>query len=298
MDDHTWELAATTVSYYDHRSHYDDWEHTHTTALAAVRSANNRLGEAVLLRALGQVHIYRDHDDVAITQFTRSALLFAELGDKRGEALAIAGLGTVSRLRGDHTAALDRARQAHDMLLLADEPHMVAQLRSSIGAIMVARGELAEARQWFDAALRDARELGDPHREATVLGRLSTLHDRCGEQDEALACLRQAAATFDELDDEQCAAMYALVPLGRLHAARGERAAAEQALHRAADVCERHGHRREVAECWQLLGELALRHDDHARAHQHLRQALALWREIGAAARIDATLGLLAGSAL
>lgn len=288
LDEQAWELAATAVSYYDHRSHYEDWQDVHQVALAPVRAAGNRLGEAVLLRAFGQVHLYRDHYDQAVAMLTRSERLFAEVGDKRGEALAIAGLGSVHRARGDIDAALDKAKEALDMLTLVGERHVEAQLRSSIAAMLLTRGAVAESHLWFTDALRLARELRDTHREASVLARMSALHEHRGDQDDALSCLRESLRIFDDLQDEQCAAMYALLNLGRLHARRGDRRESEQALRRAADICHRHGHRREEAECWQLLGELDARHGDGDDAPRLLRRSLRLWREFGTAAQIAA----------
>jgi DNA-binding SARP family transcriptional activator len=94
-DEAAWELAATAVPYYDQHNHYEDWRHTHELALDACRQAGNLRGEAIMLRGLAQINIYRDEYDTATTRLHRCLALFQRIGDKRGERLAIASLGTI-----------------------------------------------------------------------------------------------------------------------------------------------------------------------------------------------------------
>ncbi|TCO55978.1 AfsR/SARP family transcriptional regulator [Actinocrispum wychmicini] len=279
LDEMAWELAASTVTYYDHRCLYQDWQHGHRLALDAAEAAGNVRGASVLLRGLGQLHIYRDEFDGATRTLESSVRLSQDGGDKRGEALSVAMLGTVSRVQGRYDEAVDRVEQALAITVAEGDRHLEAQLSCAMAVMRLVQGDLDEAESWFDAALRQAMALDDGHRVAVVLRRFSRLHDRLGDPDEALYCLRQALATFEELADERCAA-YTLLEVGRVYAGQHDRDRASPALRRAADLFHRHGDRQDEAACWQLIGDLDAAAGVHDLARQHRGRALRLWQTI------------------
>ncbi|RPE26672.1 DNA-binding SARP family transcriptional activator [Streptomyces sp. Ag109_O5-1] len=285
LDELAWELAAGPATYYDHRCLYQDWEHGHRLALRAAEAAGNGRGAAVLLRNLGQLHIYRDEFDEAVRTLESSIGLCQDGGDKRGEALSVAMLATISRVQGRYDEAADRVERALSLAVGGSDQHLEAQLTCSMAVMRLMQGELGEAESWFGEALRQARALDDGHRVAVVLRRFSRLHDLRGDQDEALRCLWQALATFEELADERCAA-YTLLEVGRVYAGRQDRDGAVPALERAADLFHRHGDRHDEAACWQLIGDLHAAAGAHDLARRRHGRALELWQTIGDAERV------------
>jgi DNA-binding SARP family transcriptional activator/tetratricopeptide (TPR) repeat protein len=280
LDELAWELAAGAVTYYDHRCLYQDWEHGHRLALVAAEAAGNARGTSVLLRDLGQLHIYQDEFGEATRALESSIRLCEDGGDKRGEALSTAALSTVSRVQGRFGEAADRIEHALGIAVTEGDRHLEAQLSCSMAVMRLMLGELDEAETWFGQALHQARALGDAHRVAVVLRRCSRLHDQRGDPDEALRCLRQALATFEEMADERCAA-YTLLEVGRVHAGQPNRDRAGLALERAAGIFHRHGDRHDEAACWQLIGDLDATAGAHDLARRHHERALRLRQTIG-----------------
>ncbi len=276
-----WELATVAVAFHDHHSHYEDWQRGHQIALDAVQHADNRLGEAVLLRGLAQVQIYRDDFARATGNLERSIELFRLAGDKLGEGLATAGLGTIHRVLEHHEPALHHATLALELVTASGDRHTEAALMNAIGAIHLAHGDHVAARGWFDEALSLCRELGDVHREAVVLREMSALL----EPDEALECLRRARDIFTGLSDDRCVA-YTLVKSGQIHARRSDRDRAVPDLELAADIFRRNGSRLDEALCWELLGAFEAENGNPAGARRHLDQARTLWRSVGAPGRL------------
>ena len=276
-----WELATVAVPYYDHHSQYEDWQRGHQVALGAVRRAGNHLGEAVLLRGLAQVQIYRDDFVEATANMRRSVELFRSVGDKLGEGLATAGLGTIHRVLDEFEPALDHARKALDLVTAAGDRHTEAQLMSAIGAIYLARGDDDEAGTWFDDALVLCRTLGDVHREAVVLREMSARYEHRPDPTQALDCLHRALTIFTDLADDRCVA-YTLVKSGRIHARRGDRSRAVPDLERAAEIFHRNGSRLDEAYCWELMSEFADARGEVAAARRHLEAARSLWQSVGA----------------
>ena len=84
LTDLAWRLATAFAPYFDLRGRQDDWQRTHDVALAAARRAGDAQGEAIVLRNLGQVALYRDGYADARVAFEESHRLFERVGDDRG----------------------------------------------------------------------------------------------------------------------------------------------------------------------------------------------------------------------
>ncbi|MGW5749182.1 tetratricopeptide repeat protein, partial [Amycolatopsis sp. NPDC003861] len=294
LDEAAWELAVAAVPYYDHRSLYQDWNRSHRIALDATAAAGNTHGEAALLQGLGQVHIYLDEMAEARNDLHRCVKLYQSIGDRRGEGLALASLGTVHRVRGELDAALAVDREALEHVVAAGHGQAEAQLRTAIGIIGFERGA-GDAGPWIEEGLRIARRLGDRHRQAVILRTLSRYHLETGDTPAALRNLTEALTIFSEISDERCGA-YTDQRLGAIHAELGDRARAESALQRAAHVFRANGDRSNEAACWQQLGELERELGDQAAARRHLGLAAELWRAVGLPERAEAVEATLLGT--
>ncbi|WNV87220.1 tetratricopeptide repeat protein [Umezawaea sp. Da 62-37] len=278
LTEQAWELAIAAVPYYDHRSLYQDWNRSHHIALEAISGAGNTRGAAALLQGLGQVHIYLDEMDEAQQDLNRCLELYREVGDRRGEGLALASLATVHRVRGDLDMALTRDKDALVHLVAAGHRQGEAQIRTAIGIIGFEQGA-DDAGRWIEDGLRIARRLGDRHRQAVILRTFSRYHQGTGDTPAALRDLIEALTIFNEISDERCGA-YTDQRLGVIYAELGDRVRADSALQRAAHVFRLNGDRSNEAACWQRLGELESQLDDTAAARLHLGLAVELWRAI------------------
>ncbi|HEX6360416.1 AfsR/SARP family transcriptional regulator [Actinophytocola sp.] len=274
-DELTWQLAATFAPYFDLRGHQDDWQRTHVKALAAARRAGNRRGEAIVLRNLGQVALYRDDYAEARSALTTAHELFTTVGDDRGAAIALAGLGTVLRILGDHDHALDCCHGALELFARVGDRQGEAVARLAAGSVWLALGCLAPAGRWFTDAYELSAAIGDRHREAHALKRIATLHQRRGDLPAAREHLGRALTIFRELDDEHCVG-YTNQSLGELCLHSGELTAAGQLLTTALNRHHRNGDRRSEADVAELLARLHETRGDEAAARRHAARAQAI----------------------
>lgn len=83
-----WRLADTLGSFFQLRARWDDWQHAHALALAAVRRAGDREAEGCILLSLGDLHGYRYRVDDAICCTQQGLAAFRETGNRRGELQA------------------------------------------------------------------------------------------------------------------------------------------------------------------------------------------------------------------
>jgi DNA-binding SARP family transcriptional activator/tetratricopeptide (TPR) repeat protein len=274
-DSLAWQLAATFAPYFDLRGHQDDWQRTHVKALAAARRAGDRRGEAIVLRNLGQVALYRDDYPEARSAFTTAHRLFASLHDDRGAAVALAGLGSVLRILGEHDEALDCCHRSLALFGKVGDQHGEAVARLAAGSVWLGLGCLAPAGRWFTDAYELCAAIGDRHREAHALKRIATLHQRRGDLPAARDHLRRALTIFHELDDEHCVG-YTNQSLGELCLHSGELTTAGHLLSTALDRHHRNGDRRSEADVAELLARLHETRGDRAAARRHADRAHAI----------------------
>ncbi|WP_113699443.1 AfsR/SARP family transcriptional regulator [Nonomuraea lactucae] len=293
----TWELAVSTIPYFDQRSLYNDWLSSHRQALHAVRAAANHRGEAALMRGISQVYVYQDRYEDALAAADESRRLSQDIGDAWGAANATVGMATVHRILGRTTQALDHYQRALPAVIDAGDHHLEAQIRSSIAAIHLAGNRPQHARTWFDDALRLARTLHDQHREANIVCQRATLLISQGRRARALDDLRWALSVFETMHDERCAA-YAMLGLAHLHTLQGARADAEVMLDSAWAIFRWIGNRRGQAATLQRFGELWIAQGMTAEGRACLQQAHHLSRDIGDTAQatvIESSLWQLSG---
>ena len=256
LDELAWELAVCLVPYFDHLSLHEDWRHCHQMALPVVRAAGNRRGEAALLRGLGQLNLYKEDFDQAVRDFTRSRDLSQENGDNRGEAWAVAGLATVDRVLGRHEDAIGRYLDVLGTFTAIKDKHLEAQIHNSIGAIRMAQGRTDEAQEWFDAALRIARDVGDDFRAALILVNVGELHRMKNEPTQALACQQQALAVLEWIRDDLNVA-YALLSIADTYALLGDHTNARAVCDKAKATFTRIGDPSGEQACARRLDRLA-----------------------------------------
>ncbi|MET8337605.1 AfsR/SARP family transcriptional regulator [Streptosporangium canum] len=274
-----WGLAAALVPYFDLRCHFEEWQSTHRIALDAARLAQDRHGEAAMLRGLAQVCLYQDHYAEAAEMFRRSLTIFHELGDVRGEATSICGLGAVSQFCGEHLRALAYFRRALAMFLAMGDQSGEAYARQAIGRVCLASGDPGQASKWLGEALRLARELGDSHREGCVSMQFGRLHDLAAEPERAMRFQGHALDIFEGLGDLHCGA-YAMQSLGGLQVVRGDQSHASDQLERSLLIFQRLGDRSGEAATVQTLGELHRSAGRTRLAQDYLHHALTLRREL------------------
>jgi DNA-binding SARP family transcriptional activator/tetratricopeptide (TPR) repeat protein len=165
-------------------------------ALAVMRSAGDRTGEANSLMLLAKAYLQQNPLDPRAQIFWQGVQMLEEIGDPVDLCLGQVGLAWQRLMAG----RLDDARaEAAKALAQATDLQLLQAIQGSLvlsGQIAAAQGQLAEARAWFGRAVDHARQTaGDPAlaealvhlaRAAEDLGDVETARKAC---EEAL-CLR------------------------------------------------------------------------------------------------------------
>ena len=297
------------------------------SAMALYDELGDQEGSASCELELGWVAVYTNELDRADTLFERARERLERLGDVREAAEALRALGQVAVERGDLAQGetlLRRALERHEQI--GYRKGMGSALRS-LGTIAKRNGRLNEALTLYRKARKIVDAIGNTLGVAVCLNGEAEVARLQGDLEAAEAGYRRALRLHSALGSG--AGVFIYLNLGLVLLSRNRRPEARDALEVAREVLEKAGRRgllgsvhvqlcacstgewgawdhhferarRLLAEsemvdpdtAWaaQLAGDLARSTGERERARQAYELALAQWRGVGNAARIDEVL--------
>lgn len=140
----------------------------HLNSLALFEKVGNKRGQSFVYLALGNDYLKMEQWIKARTYFEKSLALKEEQNDRRGIMTAAGSIGTVSMEMGDYESAIRAFTAstsiAREMSLVQDEGLGLDQLAQAYRKM----GDNARAKEYFELALRSAKQLGDKPWMATL----------------------------------------------------------------------------------------------------------------------------------
>jgi transcriptional regulator with XRE-family HTH domain/tetratricopeptide (TPR) repeat protein len=297
FDELAWDLAGSLINFFGLRDYLDDWRHTHEAALTATRAVGNRRGEASLLRGLGYLGMDRNSMDVAMDYLMRALPLLREVGDQRGEAHAIEGIATIHRLQGRYGDAGAWLDLARTTFLAVGDTRGEVWTRFGIAVLHAEQGDLVSALEWFEETLATFCELDEQRGAAWTQRRLGMVHAAGGDLDRAARWLEHALAGLRQLGDHSTEAM-TLVSLGELQLRRGEAGKARHQLDRCLTLARDLDDQLVQAQALRSLGDLDRLEERPKDAAYRLEQSAELWRSLNMPLELAKTLRRLEESYL
>jgi tetratricopeptide (TPR) repeat protein len=193
LHEHAWELAAASADFFDLRGYHDEARRAHQFALSACAQAGNRLGEAVSLLGLGLV---RSEGlvtaDQCLAWAERSAALFREAGEARGEAKALELAAYLNCPRGRLDAVMRHTEAALRLARAGGYPDVEAYLWYDRGLARSVCGRYQEAEESFRTAITISRRHGIRLTEAAAQYALGSQRRNRGDHAAAVEPLRRA----------------------------------------------------------------------------------------------------------
>ena len=193
LHEHAWELAAASADFFDLRGYHDEARRVHQFALSACARAGNRLGEAVSLLGLSLV---RSDGlvtaDQCLAWAERSAALFREVGEVRGEAKALELAAYLNCPRGRLDAVMRHTEAALCLARAAGYQEVEAYLWYDRGLAWSVCGRYQEAEEAFRTAITISRRHGIRLTEAAAQYALGSQRRNRGDHAAAVEPLRRA----------------------------------------------------------------------------------------------------------
>jgi tetratricopeptide (TPR) repeat protein len=174
---------------------------SYAQALDLFRAVGAKLGEANVLKAIGDVQQFRDERDAALTSYAQALDLFRAVGDRLGEANVLKAIGDVQQFRDERDAALTSYAQALDLFRAVGDRLGEANVLQAIGDVQQFRDERDAALTSYAQALDLFRAVGDRLGEANVLKAIGDVQQFRKETNAALTSYAQALDLFRAVGD-------------------------------------------------------------------------------------------------
>jgi len=275
-----WRLAVSLAGFFEIHARWDDWQHTHTLALAAARRTGDRHAEAGVLASLGHLHGYRYRWDDAVCCLQQSLVAFRETGNRRGELQSLLFLGGIDVRQGRFADATARFQQGlagcQELGWRSGEANALYEL----GQLHRHQGRSEEAIACMEQSLTLMRAVGDRSWEAPILRDLGLTLSKQGRFEEAIAHLEQSLALV-QASDEGHGEAYVLQSLGEVHRKQGRLEDAVGCLEQSLALARATGARAAEAYGLHTLGDVRREQGRLEEAAECLERSLATFRDLG-----------------
>jgi predicted ATPase/DNA-binding CsgD family transcriptional regulator len=231
--------------------------------------------------SLGNLCIDLGTFDDAAAAYSDALRLWERLGDTRGIASTLNGLGLVDWYRGDHASARERHQRSLDLRRQVGDRFGQANSLTNLGNAIKDAGDPMAARVYHEQALAIRRELGDRAGVGYSYLNLGDISRRLGDIDGAREMFRKSLAAFRDVGD-RLGLGYALHGLGMADQLGGRQAPALALFEEALGIRMSLGDRRGIVECIEGIAASLAAIDRHLEAVTIFAAAHELRRLIGA----------------
>ncbi|MEM7332965.1 MAG: tetratricopeptide repeat protein, partial [Chloroflexota bacterium] len=144
-----------------YRAEWDEAIYFFDQALSRFNDIGDRLGQANVLMAIGDVQQFRKELDAALDSYNQALSRFNDIGDRLGQANVLKAIGDVQQFRDDRDAALDSYNQALSRFNDIGDRLGQANVLKAIGDVQQFRKELDAALDSYNQALSRFNDIGD-----------------------------------------------------------------------------------------------------------------------------------------
>lgn len=318
---YTTALSTVLWRYLDVGGYRDDGQRLHTLALTVARDQHDRVAEGIASRAVGIVNHRWDRYDQAAQHLEHSAALLDELGAKKSLAITLnylagpyhytgrsddairllqrcldlfrglgdrsllarplSNLGLLYRSLGQHERAFECFENAVTIAEEYDHPPVLVHALRHLAGLCADVARYDEALAYAQRALALAKENGIHNIQSMILNHLGTVYRRVGDHEKAVCHLEEALALARTIGDRRSQARV-LNGLAETHFTAGAPAEAARRHDDALTIASADGVRPEQARAHAGLGDVHDRQGDQEKATEHWRQALDIYRALGA----------------
>lgn len=164
------------------------------------REANDKVGEALALTALGLAHTSKSEPDRAIELHNGAIEIFRAAGSRHSEAIAHNALGQAYEAAKDYDLALDNYQQALRLFDEIGSKEGVAMAAFQIGVVHQVNKRADQALAFYERALKLSRAAGKVRSEIIVLSFLAGLNASRGSRELALSQYQKALSLYESND--------------------------------------------------------------------------------------------------
>jgi non-specific serine/threonine protein kinase len=248
-------LAGTLGPFWDYTGHRPEGLSWLERLLADAEQANPVV-RAQALQTAGALAWWLGSHELSIARQLESLAIFRDLGEVRGAAGALRGIGLAVARQRNYGEAIPLLEEAVSLVRGLDDPALLASALMDLGVAVVQHGDPRRATALWEEALAVHLALHNELGMAICLINLGERSRAAGDLAQAQAQLEEGMDIARRLDSPYHLAA-ALASLGELARTRGDLAAAGARYRESLLVLARLGERSGVAVCLRWLAWVA-----------------------------------------
>ncbi|GIL11437.1 MAG: adenylate cyclase [Chloroflexota bacterium] len=254
---------------------HDEGEAYFQDALRLAREIGDLRGIAWALNGLGVLAHWRQRHAEAIRHYEESLELARQIGDQTRIAGALNNLGLVKKELGEYDEARQRLEESLEIFRAIGNRAGIASPLTNLGDLAGKLGQHEKAREYYTEALKIHKEIGNRAGIAGTLSGLGSLARLQGEYEEARQRFVESLAISKEIEYRTGIAM-SLEDLALVARFQGNYAEARQRLHEILQIARELGDRREIAEALLNLGAVERAQGNWDEARRYLQESQAM----------------------
>ena len=238
LDNHAWQIPWTLMPFLATEGRNLEWSAIKRTATAATMRNDAALAASGASGASGAIDSPGTLDYQQVREgYANSRQVYRQLGNRRGEALALYSLAAIAEIQGQYAEALGHAEQAAGLFRGIGDKAGEAELLNAAGRYHALLGDYRQARGLCRQALGLNPSDGSRHLEGDIWNSLGYTEHHAGDLSQAAACYQRALDIFQAVGDRLGEAD-TLTNLGDIHRAAGELLPAREAWQQALAILE------------------------------------------------------------
>ncbi|MDM8548956.1 CHAT domain-containing tetratricopeptide repeat protein, partial [Desulfobacterales bacterium HSG2] len=244
------------------------------------KEIGDRRGEGLALTNIGVVYYDLGQYDKALTYYGQALAIDREIGDRRGEGSDLSNIGVVYGNLGQYDKALTYYGQALAIRKEIGDRRGEGSDLSNIGVVYGNLGQYDKALTYHGQALAIRKEIGDRRGEGSDLSNIGVVYYDLGQYDKALTYYEQALAIDREIGDRRGEGSD-LTNIGVVYDNLGQYDRALTYCEQALAIRKEIGDRRGEGSDLTNIGVVYGNLGQYDRALTYCEQALAIRKEIG-----------------
>ncbi len=225
----------------------------------------------------------------AIEYYKKSEPLFRKLGDLKGEALSLFGIGSAYRSLGQYIKALKYYKEELKIRRKLNRPQTIATTLFRIGSIYRSLGKYRQALRYYREALKIDRELNMSQYIADDFNSIGVVYHSLGRYSEALRYLKEALKIRRELNIPQSVAT-TLNNIGAVYSSLGQYSKALRYHQEALKIRRELNIPQGIATALLNIGFVYFSLGQYSEALKYYKEALKIFRELNIPRNIATTL--------
>ncbi|MEX1189659.1 MAG: adenylate/guanylate cyclase domain-containing protein [Bacteroidia bacterium] len=231
-------------------------------------------------RLQGVAYIFRSNYSAAEESYTKGKEIYEKIGNKRGVANCLSGLGTINKEQGNYPAALDYFQKSLTIQDELDNKGSVAGCLNNIGNIYKNQREYDLALDYYQRSLKIKEEIGDEKGSAGNLHNIGNIYDNLGKLPEALDYYLKAKAINEKNNNKQWLSNN-LANIGNIYKEQGDFIKALECYQQCLAIDLEIKNQDGLSATYNNIGFLYLKQGKTALALEYCKKGLALSKEIG-----------------